>query len=520
MHRLNVPLPRHAAALAAALAALTLAAAVHAQKAAPPLRIGEINSYKAYPAFLDPYRKGWQLAQEELNASGGVLGRKLQVLSRDDGDRADNAVQAALQLLEKDKVDVLFGGMRSESGLALGGFAAHNKVFYLAAAPMSDQLVWQQGNRYTYRVGLSSRMLVAAVMPKALALRKPRWAIVYPDDETGHGMTATFRSMMQAFQSNAEIVADLPVPAGKFDLRAALGKLEPLHPDALFVALQGNDLARFVREGTALSTFKERAVVAPFAGLPEYLSPLGADAPAGWIVAGYPNKAIDTPGHRRFADAYQARYGAAPQAGSLLGYTTLMALATGIAKAGSATPDALAEAFAGLEVETPLGRIRFRPLDHQSTLGTHVGILAIENGVPAMQSTGYQDGARLQLPDVVVRRLRQADHRAAQSGASEEDAAVAGPAQGSPTDRGPADRAPDASRAAAGDDGAAVPPGPAITRRVPITSRRLSHPIADPSQPSEPGQARPPLAPRPPHPPSQPQQTPPPLQPPPHPNPY
>ncbi|SAI58227.1 branched-chain amino acid-binding protein [Bordetella ansorpii] len=511
MHRLTLPSPRHATrTLAAALAALMLAAAAHAQKAPPPLRIGEINSYKAYPAFLDPYRKGWQLAQEEINASGGVLGRRLQVLSRDDGDRAGNAVQAALQLLEKEKVDVLFGGMRSESGLALGDFAAHNKVFYLAAAPMSDQLVWQQGNRYTYRVGLSSRMLVAAVMPKALALRKPRWAIVYPDDETGRGMTATFRSMMQAFQSNAEIVADLPVPAGKFDLRAALGKLEPFQPDALFVALQGPDLTRFVREGTALATFRDRAVVAPFAGLPEYLSPLGADAPAGWIVAGYPDQAIDTPEHQRFAQAYQARYGAAPQAGSLLGYTTLMSLATGIAKAGSAAPDALAEVFAGLEVDTPLGRIRFRPLDHQSTLGTYIGTLAVENGVPTMQATGYQDGARLQLPDVAVRRLRQAEHPATQAGAAEE-----GPAQDGMAGRGPTDSAPDASPAATDSGGATASPGPAITRQVPITSRRLSHPIADPSQPADPAQARPPQAPRQSHP-----QTQQPLQPPPRPNPY
>ncbi|WP_144638250.1 ABC transporter substrate-binding protein [Bordetella genomosp. 13] len=437
MSRLALPLPRHAAAalaaaLIAALAALGLTRPAHAQKAPPPLRIGEINSYKAYPAFLEPYRRGWQLALEEINASGGVLGRRLQVLSRDDGDRADTAAQMARQLLEQDKVDVLFGGMRSESGLALADFAARNRVFYLAAAPMSDQLVWQQGNRYTYRVAPSSRMLVAALAPKALALRKPRWAVVYSDDETGRGMAATFKSMMQAFQSNAELVADLPVPAGKFDLRAALAQLDPSHPDAFFVALQGTELARFVREGAA--AYKDRAVVAPFAGLPEYLAPLGTDAPAGWIVAGYPALAIDSAEHQRFATAYQQRYAAAPQAGSLLGYTTLMSLAAGLRKAGAATPDALAEAFAGLEADTPLGRIRFRALDHQSTLGTYIGTTVVQEGVPAMQVIGYQDGARLQLPDSAVRKLRPAEPHERHAGAAPADSDTAAAAGKEPAD--------------------------------------------------------------------------------------
>src|SRR3981081_3957106 len=59
------------------------------------IKVGELNRYKSQPAFLDPYKKGWELAIEEVNAKGGVLGRKLEVISRDDGANPGDAVRAA-----------------------------------------------------------------------------------------------------------------------------------------------------------------------------------------------------------------------------------------------------------------------------------------------------------------------------------------------------------------------------------------------------------------------------------------
>ena len=78
-----------------ALALTPVASAKDTKDKEPPIRIGEINSYKAIPAFLGPYKKGWQLALEEVNASGGVLGRKLEVFSRDDNGNPGDSVRAA-----------------------------------------------------------------------------------------------------------------------------------------------------------------------------------------------------------------------------------------------------------------------------------------------------------------------------------------------------------------------------------------------------------------------------------------
>ena len=67
--------------------------------AAQPIRLGELNSYKQFPSFLEPYRKGMELARDEINAAGGVLGRPLEIVSRDDTGAPGDAVRVAEELV-------------------------------------------------------------------------------------------------------------------------------------------------------------------------------------------------------------------------------------------------------------------------------------------------------------------------------------------------------------------------------------------------------------------------------------
>jgi len=387
-------------------ALLGLAAAAHAQE---PLRIGEINSYKAIPAFLEPYKKGWELALEQINAKGGLLGRKVEVLWRDDNGNPGDSVRVAQELVARERVELLFGGFLSNTGLALTDFARQRKVFFLAAEPLTDKITWEDGNRYTFRLRPSTWMHVAALVPQALELRKKRWAIVYPNYEYGQSAVATFKSMMRAAQPDIEFVAEQAVPLGKVDAGAVVQALADARPDAIFNVLFAADLTRFVREGNTRGLFEGRSVVSVLSGEPEYLDPLGAETPVGWIVTGYPWYAIDTPAHRAFVQAYRERYDDYPRVGSVVGYASMMSLAAGIAKAGSTDTEALIQAFGGLQVDTPYGPIQYRALDHQSTMGVFVGRTALENGKGVMRDFVYIDGARLLPPDDQVRRMRPAD---------------------------------------------------------------------------------------------------------------
>ncbi|HEX7439337.1 MAG TPA: ABC transporter substrate-binding protein, partial [Caldimonas sp.] len=155
---------------------LSLAAAVATlpAQAQDTIKIGEINSYKAQPAFLEPYKKGWELAVEEVNAAGGVLGKKLQVVSRDDNANPGDAVRVAEELVSREGVALIAGTFLSNIGLAVTDFAKQRKVFFLAAEPLTDKITWQNGNRYTFRLRPNTYMQVAMLVPEAAKLKKKR----------------------------------------------------------------------------------------------------------------------------------------------------------------------------------------------------------------------------------------------------------------------------------------------------------------------------------------------------------
>lgn len=390
---------------AAALLAMGSAAA----RAQDTIRIGEINSYKAQPAFLEPYRRGWEMALDEINAGGGVLGKKLEVIARDDNGNPGDSVRVAEELMARERVALLFGGFLSNTGLALTDYAKQHKVFFLAAEPLTDKIVWQNGNKYTYRLRPSTSMLVASVVKEAVKLKKKRWAIVYPNYEYGQSAVASFKTLMKQAQPDVEFVAEQAPPLGKIDAGAVTQALADAKPDAIFNALFAADLGKFVREGNTRGLFEQVDVVSLLTGEPEYLDPLKGEAPQNWIVTGYPWYAINTPEHKKFVEAYRKKFNDYPRNGSLVGYSALMSIAAGIRKAGSTDADRLAAAFSGLKVETPVAAIVYRPQDHQSTLGAFVGRTGLKDGRGIMTSFTYVDGAALQLPDAEVKKLRAPD---------------------------------------------------------------------------------------------------------------
>ncbi|TXH34608.1 MAG: ABC transporter substrate-binding protein [Burkholderiaceae bacterium] len=392
-------------ATAAAALALTLGP-VHAQGV---IKIGEINSYKAQPAFLEPYKKGMELAVEEINAKGGVNGKKIELISRDDNANPGDAVRVAEELVSREKVDVLAGAFLSNTGLALTDFAKQKKFFYLAAEPLTDKIVWSNGNRYTYRLRPSTYMQVAMLVPEAAKMKKKRWAIVYPNYEYGQSSVATFKQLLKAAQPDVEFVAEQAPPLGKVDAGSVVQALADAKPDAIFNVLFGADLSKFVREGNTRGLFKDREVVSVLTGEPEYMDPLKDEAPNGWVVTGYPWYGIKTPEHKAFLDAYQGKFKDYPRLGSVVGYSAIHSIAAGIAKAGGTDTEKLVAAFKGLELMSPFGKISYRAQDNQATMGAYVGKTKNDGGKGVMVDYVYLDGAKFQPSDEEVKKMRPAD---------------------------------------------------------------------------------------------------------------
>src|SRR6201987_6103392 len=161
--------------------AIVIAGMANSAMAQGEIKIGEINSYSLLQAFTEAYRKGWQLAVEEINAAGGINGKKLVVASKDEGGNTASPQNAANELVSSENVAMLAGTFLSNIGLAVSVFANQKKVFFLAAEPLTDAITWAKGNRYTFRLGPPNYMQAAMLAEAAAKLPAKRWATIAPN---------------------------------------------------------------------------------------------------------------------------------------------------------------------------------------------------------------------------------------------------------------------------------------------------------------------------------------------------
>jgi branched-chain amino acid transport system substrate-binding protein len=393
---------------AAALSVTGLAALAQSGE---PIKVGEINHYKRMAAFAEPYKQGIKLRLEEINAAGGVLGRPLEFIFRDDQGDPGEAIKIAEELMTSEGAVMLTGTILSNVGLAISSVAAEKQWVYLAAEPLADALTWSQGNPWTFRLRTSTYMQAAMLAEQAAKTDAMKYATIAPNYAYGKDAVAAFKEVLTELKPGVEFVGEQWPALFKIDAGAEVQALERSKPDAIYNVTFGPDLAKFVREGTTRGLFDGRTVYGLLSGEPEYMEPLADEAPEGWVVTGYPwyDFTEEDGANKTFVDAYQARFNETPKLGSLVGYMTAATVAAAIQKAGSTDGDAIRQAFEGLGVATPVGDITFREIDNQATMGAFVGTTALKDGAGVMTDWTYLDGADYLPSDEEVAKLRPAE---------------------------------------------------------------------------------------------------------------
>ena len=389
--------------------AIGLVAATLPAGAQGPIKIGEINSFSGIGApFTGPYRSAVEMAVEEINAKGGVLGRKVEVLFRDDKGQPAEAVKHAQELVASEKVALISGTFLSNVGLAVSDWAKQNKTLFVAAEPLTEAITWSKGHDYVFRVRPNTYEQGRMLAEKAGKMKYVKWATIGPNYEYGKRAWETFRDRLKELKPEIQVVVEQWPALGKIDASAEVGAVLAKNPDALYVSLFGSDWLAFVREAGKRGLFQKMFVVGILLGEPEYIDPLKTEAPEGMLVTGYPWYDIQQPAHKEFVARFTKKTDKNPVLGSLVGYVTYLSIFEAIKKAGSTDTDKMVAAFRDLKVETPIGPISYRAVDGQSTMGAWVGTTKVDakRGVGIMVNHEYVPGEKVLPSPDEVKKMR------------------------------------------------------------------------------------------------------------------
>src|SRR5436309_4408123 len=289
-------------------AGLVVALGASPAAAQAPIKIGEINSYSGIGApFTGPYKAGVEMAVEEINAKGGVLGRKLEVLFRDDKGQPAEAVKQAQELVSSEKVALISGTFLSNVGLAVSDWAKQNKTLFVAAEPLTEAITWSKGHDHVFRVRPNTYEQGRMLAEKAGRMKYAKWATIGPNYEYGKRAWETFRERLKELKPDVQVVGEHWPTLGKIEPGPLVTAIMSQNPDALYVSLFSSYWIAFVREARQRGLFQKMFVVGILLGEPEYIEPLRLEAPEGMLVTAYPWYDIQHPPHKEFVARFTTK---------------------------------------------------------------------------------------------------------------------------------------------------------------------------------------------------------------------
>ena len=325
--------------------------------------------------YGEPVLKGAELAVSEINAKGGVLGRKLELLSRDSKASADEGVRLARELIIKDDVDFLVGTLTSAEAPAVSTVAKENKIVFIAPTSKSTILT-DPPHLHPYIFRVSSNTDVEGL---AAATLMTRWkdvktvATIAPDYAYGRDAIAAFIASLKKLRPDIQIVDQQWPKLGEPDFTAFITAQMGKKPDAVMCALFAGDFVTFTKEATPRGYFKaigNRMVDGAEVGTTDEAQALGADYPYGIVSDSYDPviwAGSEPPAHTKFIEDLTAFTKAKYASGwSIVGYQAIYALADGIKKAGDTKSDAVARALPGMSFDTPVGKRTFSEKSHET----------------------------------------------------------------------------------------------------------------------------------------------------------
>jgi len=349
------------ATVAAGAAPLSFPALVRAEE---PIRIGQIVPFTGFLGAIGEYGKqGATLAVEELNNKGGVLGRKVELITEDEANPGV-AVQKARKLIEKDNVVAIEGLVSSASCLAAGDEVERAKVLMINAGANSDEIRSKRCHRYVFCTEGCNTQYVSAIGTWLIKERKiSRWYFLTSDYAFGHDLLRVARGLLQA-NKGTEVGSDL-APTGTTDFSQYITKMKAAKPDLVFHNLAGADVTNFLKQ------YAEAGMSIEVAGGvidSAYAWPVGESLRGHFPILWW--HGLNTPASQAWAARYIKRWGRPPDNQAYGDYVAVHAIAQAIEKAKSTDSTKLVQALEGHTLTSAMDGLKGRPLtfrawDHQ-----------------------------------------------------------------------------------------------------------------------------------------------------------
>jgi len=351
-----------AGATVAGAVALGFPAIVRSQSG--PIKIGHLTPRTGFLGALGGWAVlGIQMAAEEINASGGVNGRKLELLYEDSVNPATAATKAQ-RMIERDKVEVIIGEVSSASAKTIMQVAERNQRLFMSTGARSDALRGANCSRYTFHVDIPVTVMVNAEGQGLLRegmIKGQRIFALTSDYLFGHDLAKAAKKFVTA--NGGTVIADELVSTDTTDFSPYLLKVRQAKPDLIATNLGGNQVTNFVKQ------YAEFGLPYPVAGFNLNTADawaagrgnLGGIWPTVW------HHDIDTPGTKAFVAAFRKKYGKTPENHAWIEYVSLKAMVQAMNATKSTDTDKLIAYF---ETEAKFDLLKprqgyFRNWDHQ-----------------------------------------------------------------------------------------------------------------------------------------------------------
>jgi branched-chain amino acid transport system substrate-binding protein len=318
-------------------------------RAADEVKIGFDNPITGVYAALGKNELiGAQLALEQINAKGGILGRKAELLVEDStsGD-AGTAVQKARKLIDRDKVDFLLGNVNSALTLAMADVSSEKKVLHVVPGGHTDAVTGATCHWNVFRVCNTTQMEANAVAPALIKNAGKKWYYITPDYAFGHTLQEGLEKACTK-AGGTKVGGDL-TPLGTTDFSSYLIKAQAANPDVILFLVQGDDMVNALKQAVQFGLEKRFHLAGGQQEL-EALEGLPPEARIGtWVFEWYWNQP-NVPHVAEFVAAIKKKTGRVPTARTWFGFASTWSCALAANNAKSLEAQKMAKALQNMKL--------------------------------------------------------------------------------------------------------------------------------------------------------------------------